>query len=556
VPGIIRCPGCGQEIDANSRFCIHCTTRICPGCHGPVPPRAVYCPHCGFSVGPAVPGVAEQQPPMPPPRPFTPSPGGITGPQPRQFPPSQGGIIGPQPGSAPSYPEPHSNVPVMPASQTTQTQQYEAGGQQQPGYGAPTGVPYTGMQPPASTGRAFRDTGPIRVKRFPPALVMLVIIAVIGGLGFIIFQAGWLDAPISKAQEFVGGINLPGWLPFGNKDSTPPNMLNASVIDITANSAVVTWKTDEPSCTQLMLCESGGGCTWTEPDENLITDHSVTLNDLKSNTEYHFTATSTDACSNQGTAEGDFMTLAGASTATLVISGIKVSNITDTAVTISWSTDQPGTSQIEYGATNSYGSSSTLDQKLATSHNATLSGLQPAASYHFKVISQDGSGNEAASQDQTFTTISMVQTSTETGTEVGMRAPDFTLPTLLDGSEVSLNQFRGKIVIVDFWQDVQQSRNDLGLIQEVYGKWPDDKLVVLAISWKQTEAITQNIVTSKGLTMPILIDESGDVAAKYNVTRSPATIFIDSQGIVRDTSYYPSTLKSYTQIENILNSMQ
>jgi peroxiredoxin len=501
-----------------------------------------------------VPG-AEQQPPMPPPRPFTPSAGGITGPQPRQFPPSQGGIIGPQPGPAPSYPEPHSNVPGTPTQQAPQVQQYGAGGQQQPSYSAPTGVPYANTQPPTGTGRAFRDTGPIRVRRFPPALVVLLIIAVIGALGFVVFQAGWLEAPINKVQELASGINLPDWVPFGNKDSTPPAMLNASVLNVTANSAVITWETDEPSCTQLMLCESGGGCTWTEPDENLVTDHSVTLTELKPNTEYHFTATSTDACSNQGTAEGDFTTLAEASTATLAISGIKISGVTDVAVTISWTTDQPGTSQVEYGATTSYGSSSTLDQKLATSHSSTLAGLKPATTYHFKVVSQDSSGSEAASQDQTFTTSSSVSTSTETGTEVGMHAPDFTLPTL-DGSEVSLSQFRGKLVIVDFWQDVQQSRNDLALMQEVHEKWSDDSLAVLAISWKQTEAITQNVVTGKGLTMPILLDESGDVAAKYSVTKSPSVIFIDSQGIVRDTSYYPSTLKSYTQIENILNSMQ
>jgi peroxiredoxin len=558
VPGIIRCPGCGQEIDANSRFCIHCTTRICPGCHGPVPPRAVYCPHCGFSVGPAVPGAGEPQPPMPPPRPFTPSPGSITGPQPRQFPSSQGGIIGPQPGPTPSYPEPRSTVPGTPAPQGAPVQQYGAGGQQQPGYTAPTGIPYAGMQPPASTSRGFKDTGPIRVRRFPPALVLLLIIMVLGLSGFAVYQTGWLKGPLGKVQEFSSGIKLPGWLPFGNKDTTPPTLINASVLNITADSAVVTWKTDEPSCSQVMICESGGGCTWTEPDNNLVTDHSVNVTNLKPNTQYHFTATSTDACSNQGTAEGNFTTLSQSTTsppATLILSGIKVLNLTDLAATINWTTDQPGTSQVEYGTTNSYGSSTTLDQKLVTSHSTTLAGLKPATTYHFKAISQDSSGNSASSPDQTFTTGSAVLTSTGTGTDIGMHAPDFTLPTL-DGNQVSLSEFRGKMVIINFWQDIQQSRNDLALIQEVYEKWPDNNLAVLAISWKQTKAITQNVVTSKGLTMPILLDEAGDVASKYSVTQSPVTIFIDSQGIVRDTSYYPASLKSNTQIENILNSMQ
>jgi peroxiredoxin len=170
-------------------------------------------------------------------------------------------------------------------------------------------------------------------------------------------------------------------------------------------------------------------------------------------------------------------------------------------------------------------------------------------------MSQDSSGNEAASQDQTFTTSNAALTSTEVGTGVGMRAPDFTLPTL-DGKQVSLSELRGKMVMINFWQDVQQSRNELSLVQEIYVKWPRDKLAVLAISWKQSQALTQNVVSSKGLTLPVLLDETGEVATKYNVSQSPVTIFIDTQGIVRDTNYYPSTLKSFTQVENILNSIQ
>ena len=554
MPGIIRCPSCGQEIDANSRFCVNCTARICPGCHGPVPPRAVYCPHCGFSVGPAVPGATEQQQPIPPPRPFTQPQGGIVGPQPRQFPSSQGGIIGPQPGQPPSYPAPQA-VPGTPIPQPMPTQQYGMGDQQPGTYGSSGGMPNVGIQQPSITDRRFRDTGPIRVRRFPPILVIILIVVAIGLSGFAAYKANWLEAPLNGVQEFVGGINLPGWLPFGNKDTICPTIQNASVSNVTAASAVITWQTDEPSTSQVMICESTGGCTWTELDENLVTDHSVNIIDLKPNTAYHFTATSTDDCANQGMAEGDFTTATEASTAPPVIAEIDVSNITELAATISWATDKPGTTQVAYGTTNAYGSTTTLDQTLATAHSATLAGLTPSTTYHFKVTSQDGSGNEATSQDQTFITLSSVPASTEVGTEVGMHAPDFTLSTL-DGKEVSLTELRGKMVMINFWQDVQQSRNELSLMQEVYVKWPRDQLSVLAISWKQTQAVTQSVVTSKALTLPVLLDETGDVAAKYNVTKSPATIFIDAQGIVRDTSNYPSTLKSFTQIESILNSMQ
>jgi len=327
------------------------------------------------------------------------------------------------------------------------------------------------------------------------------------------------------------------------------------IANVTADSAVITWQTDEPSTSQVMICESGGTCTWTEPDENLVTDHSVNIVDLKPSTSYHFTATSTDACANQGTAEGDFTTAAEATTAPPVISGINVSDITDLAGTVSWTTDKPATSQVLFSVTTAYGSSTALDQNLVTSHSATLAGLTPNTTYHFKVVSKDSSGNEAMSPDQTFSTGSTVPTSTEVGTEIGMLAPEFTLPTL-DGKQVKLSDLRGKIVMLNFWQDVQQSRNELSLIQEVYVKWPRDELAVLAISWKQNLATTQAVVTCKSLTLPVLLDESGEVAADYNVTRSPVTYFIDAQGHIRNKVSYPATLKSYTQIESIISSIQ
>jgi peroxiredoxin len=398
------------------------------------------------------------------------------------------------------------------------------------------------------------DTGPIRVRRFPPALVIILIIAMIGLAGFAIVQAGWLEAPLTNVQEFVSG-KLPQWLPFGNKDTIPPTIQNASVSNITMSGAIVTWQTDEPATSQVMICESGGGCTWTELDENLVTDHSVNIVDLKPNTAYHFTATSIDAKDNQAIAEGDFTTSAQTTTASLVISGIKASNVTDLVATISWVTDKPATSQIAYGTTNAYGSTTTLDPKLTTSHSATLAGLKPSTTYHFKVKSKDASGKEVESQDQTFTTHSTVSAAGEVGPEVGKIAPDFTLPTL-NGENVSLSALRGKLVLINFWQNIQQSRNELDDIQAVYDKWPQDKLAILAISWKQTPQDVQNFLNIKPLTLPILLDESGEVAAKYDVIQSPATFFIDAQGIVRDTKYYPATLKGETQIESILNSMQ
>ncbi|MEA1993053.1 MAG: S8 family serine peptidase [Euryarchaeota archaeon] len=78
-----------------------------------------------------------------------------------------------------------------------------------------------------------------------------------------------------------------------------------------------------------------------------------------------------------------------------VISGVSVSNVTDTSATITWTTDEPATSTVNYGTTTSLGSSST-EGEYVTSHSITLQGLTSETVYYFEVASTDNvcpSGN-------------------------------------------------------------------------------------------------------------------------------------------------------------------
>jgi hypothetical protein len=86
------------------------------------------------------------------------------------------------------------------------------------------------------------------------------------------------------------------------------------------------------------------------------------------------------------------------------ISLVKSDNITGSAASITWTTDEATTSQVEYGLTEEYGSFTTLDTNLATSHSEELTGLKAGKTYHYRVISKDAANNEAVSADNTFTT--------------------------------------------------------------------------------------------------------------------------------------------------------
>lgn len=87
-----------------------------------------------------------------------------------------------------------------------------------------------------------------------------------------------------------------------------------------------------------------------------------------------------------------------------VISEVTATAIGARSATIQWRTDEPATSQVEYGPTSSYGSSTGVDAALVTSHEVVLSGLSADSTYHFRVLSRDQSGNAAASSDRVFAT--------------------------------------------------------------------------------------------------------------------------------------------------------
>jgi hypothetical protein len=135
-----------------------------------------------------------------------------------------------------------------------------------------------------------------------------------------------------------------------------------------------------------------------------------------------------------------------------VISSVAAGSITGSSAVISWTTNEASDTQIEYGTTTSYGSSTTRNSVLTTSHSGSLSGLLANTTYHYRVLSRDGFGNLAVSVDFTFKTAAASDTTapTATLTATNIAAPisgnhTFSVsytdnaaidPSTLDGSDV------------------------------------------------------------------------------------------------------------------------
>ena len=78
--------------------------------------------------------------------------------------------------------------------------------------------------------------------------------------------------------------------------------------------------------------------------------------------------------------------------------------ITAVTANITWNTNQPATSEVEYGTTTAYANVSPANSSLTTAHSVTLTGLSRNTQYHYRVVSVNSSGVETHSGDLTFET--------------------------------------------------------------------------------------------------------------------------------------------------------
>ncbi len=115
---------------------------------------------------------------------------------------------------------------------------------------------------------------------------------------------------------------------------------------------------------------------------------------------------------------------------------------------------------------------------------------------------------------------------------VNFQAPDFALTTL-EGKSITLGEYRGKIVLINFWATwcppCRAEMPELNAVAQAHR----DQLIVLAINNGETIERVQSFVAEFQLTFPVLLDPDGAVASKYAVLGLPTSFFVDRNGLVR-----------------------
>jgi phosphodiesterase/alkaline phosphatase D-like protein len=190
-------------------------------------------------------------------------------------------------------------------------------------------------------------------------------------------------------------------------DTTLPIISGAASSNVTPNAATINWTTNEASDTQVDYGTTTAYGSSTVLNPTMVTTHSASLSGLTASKTYHYRVKSKDAAGNLATsADFTFATTAAPDTTPPTISGVASSGVTSSGATITWTTNEPSDTQVEYGPTTAYGSLTTLNSSPVTSHSQTLAGLSAGTIYHYRVRSKDAAGSQSVSGDFTFTTVS------------------------------------------------------------------------------------------------------------------------------------------------------
>jgi DsbE subfamily thiol:disulfide oxidoreductase len=117
---------------------------------------------------------------------------------------------------------------------------------------------------------------------------------------------------------------------------------------------------------------------------------------------------------------------------------------------------------------------------------------------------------------------------------VGGPAPEIVLKDLR-GQEVRLSDFRGKVVLLNFWATwCKPCKEEMPAMQASYDKLRDKGLAVVAVNeLEDTDKVAQHI-RNHGHTFEVIMDKNNKVANRYGVVGLPASFIIDPQGIVRE----------------------
>ncbi len=135
------------------------------------------------------------------------------------------------------------------------------------------------------------------------------------------------------------------------------------------------------------------------------------------------------------------------------------------------------------------------------------------------------------------------------GTEIGWQAPNFRLQST-SGAQVELKQFRGRVVVINFWASWCPYCVDEMPEFEKLRKEMGDKIVILGVNRaesleRQNEFL--NLLSGK-ITYTLLLDMNDDVSKSYDIRVMPTTFFLNENGVIAQKDLGSLTVDQMKQL--------
>lgn len=143
-------------------------------------------------------------------------------------------------------------------------------------------------------------------------------------------------------------------------------------------------------------------------------------------------------------------------------------------------------------------------------------------------------------------------------TNLDAAVPNFTL-TSSTGEEVSLEDFRGKTVVLNFWASwCPPCKQEMPDFQKLYEEQNQDEVVVLMLDQlggRETQSSADQYIEENGFTFPVLYDEGSVGYMIFGITSLPTTVVVDKNGnlssYVIGMTNYDTVLKMIEEAQNV-----
>lgn len=184
------------------------------------------------------------------------------------------------------------------------------------------------------------------------------------------------------------------------QDTTPPQIYGVQAAPGVYGTAAVSWQTDEASDSYVEYWTYGSSMQRMGTGA-MTTSHLVNLTGLQAGATYYYRVTSTDAAGNRAQSADMTFRVQSADTTPPLISRVEAGVTGRDSVAVTWWTDEPSDSYVEYWASGISMARAGTSQ-MTTSHSVMLPNIRSGVVYYYRVVSTDAAGNRAQSADMTF----------------------------------------------------------------------------------------------------------------------------------------------------------